>query len=178
MQKLIGIYSSAPQSGKTTAARYLLARYGYQTVPFAQTLKDMVVPMLVALGYTQTQAHHLVTENKEFVLPIGVTVRHVLRTLGTEWGRDCIHPNVWLECWKTRIYGIDLVTVDDVRFVNEAELVKALGGTMVRIDRPGALVDHQHSSEGGLDDYEKFDYVIENSGSLQDFYTKLSKVVH
>lgn len=176
MKKLIGIYSSAAQSGKTTAARYLLARYGYRVVPFAQTLKEMTVPMLCALGYTEPQAYHLLQENKEFTLPVGVTVRQILRTLGTEWGRDCIHPDIWLMCWKKRIEGLALVTVDDVRFINEAELVKSLGGVMVRIDRPGTYTERQHSSEGSLDHYEKFDYVVKNDGDLQDLYTKLDQL--
>lgn len=176
MHKLIGFYSSAAQSGKTTAAQYLQARYGYRVIPFAQTLKEMAVPMLQALGYTEEQAYHLVQKNKEHTLPIGITVRHLLRTLGTEWGRECIHPDVWLECWKKRIERIPYVIVDDVRFLNEAELVRSLDGVMVRIDRPGAYTEHQHSSEGGLDHYSNFDYVVNNDGDLKDLHTRLDEL--
>ena len=44
MQKIIGLYSPAPQSGKSTVASELEQR-GYVTVPFAETLKLMLIPM-------------------------------------------------------------------------------------------------------------------------------------
>lgn len=175
MIKLIGLYSSAAQSGKSTVAKYLAVRDGYDIVPFAQTLKDMALPMLTAMGYTPNQAYHLLTEDKEFVLPIGVSVRHLLRTLGTEWGRGCIHPDVWLYCWRERIKYYSAVIVDDVRFPNEADLVKELGGTMVRIMRPGTQTDIAHSSEGGLDTYRRFDMTLVNAGDLQQLYSLIDK---
>jgi hypothetical protein len=177
MLKLIGLYSSAAQSGKSTVANYLRSRDGYDVVPFAQTLKEMALPMLIAMGYSEYQAHHLLTENKEFVLPIGVSVRHLLRTLGTEWGRSCIHPEVWLYCWRERIKYSSYVIVDDVRFPNEANLVKELGGTIVRIVRPGVQVDTTHSSEGGLDTYEGFDCTLVNNGDLQQLYSLIDQVL-
>ena len=173
MYKLIGLYSSAAQSGKSTVARYLDESYGYAVVPFAQTLKEMAVPMLEALGHSREEALHLLMHDKERTLPLGVTVRHLLRTLGTEWGRECIHPNVWLHCWQMRIQGVEHVVVDDVRFPNEAERVKRLGGVMVRVERPGAYTEHQHSSEGSLDHFDGFDYVIENDGGLDALLDKV-----
>lgn len=171
MRNLIGLYSSAAQSGKTTVGKYLCMKAGYRCVPFAQTLKEMAVPMLVAMGYSEQYAHVLLQDHKEYMLPIGVTVRHLLRTLGTEWGRDCIHPEVWVHCWKERIQGLSRVVVEDVRFPNEAELVRSLGGTMVRIIRPGTTTEHAHSSEGGLDDYKGFDLTLVNGGDLEQLYS-------
>lgn len=177
MRKLIGLYSSAAQSGKSTVANYLMSRDGYDVVPFAQTLKEMAMPMLVAMGYSTYQAHHLLTENKEFVLPIGVSVRHLLRTLGTECGRQCIHPEVWLYCWRERLKYSSHVIVDDVRFPNEADLVKELGGTLVRIVRPGIQADTTHSSEGSLDNYEGFDCTLVNNGDLQQLYSLIDQTI-
>jgi len=177
MPKLIGLYSSAAQSGKSTAAKHLEDAYGFTVVPFAKTLKEMAVPMLEALGYTEAEAIHLLTHDKEYVLPLGVSVRHLLRTLGTEWGRQCIHPDVWLHCWEQRVQGINRVVVDDVRFINEAELVKRLGGMLVRIERLGAYTEHQHSSEGGLDYFDGFDCVIRNDEDVLVFLDKVNQLV-
>lgn len=102
MQKLIGLYSPAPQSGKSTIAA-ALEQKGYVIVPFAETLKLMLLPMLEALGYDNKGANYLVNQAKQVVVgDAGVSVRHMLQTLGTEWGRQCIHPDVWVRCWKGR----------------------------------------------------------------------------
>ena len=169
MQKLIGLYSSAPQSGKSEVARFLVERYGYTVVPFAQTLKEALIPVLVALGYTDGQAKHLVTKAKATELPdIKLSVRQLLQTLGTEWGRQCVHPNLWLMCWQKRISQYDLVVVDDVRFENEAELVRSLGGELWKVERPGTTQVHGHISEGSLDTYEGFSTILNNRGSLEE----------
>lgn len=169
MHGLIGLYSSAAQSGKSSVARYLEYGYGYTVEPFAHTLKAMTATFLISLGYTAEQAYTMLTAAKDTKLPaLGVDVRHVLRTLGTEWGRDCIHPEVWLRCWEGRLNADRLTVVDDVRFLNEAEAVRRHGGIMVRVVRPGFDADAQHRSEGGLDAYEGFDHVIYNDGSLEE----------
>jgi len=177
MHKLIGLYSSAAQSGKSTVAKHLEKTYGYRIVPFAQTLKEMAVPMLEALGHSREEALDLLMHDKERTLSLGITVRHLLRTLGTEWGRECIHPDVWLHCWQERIQGIKHVVVDDVRFPNEAELVKRLGGTMVRVERPGAYTEHQHSSEGSLDHFDGFDFVLRNDGDVPALLDKVEQLM-
>ena len=165
MHKLIGLYSPAPQSGKSTVAG-VLASNGYQTVPFALTLKEMLVPMLCALGYHQDEAWRLVTVEKEYKLPeVGVTVRHMMQTLGTEYGRQCIHPAVWLTCWRKRAQLHEMVVADDCRFKNEADLIRQLGGEIWCVIRPDVRLEAKHASEGGLDEYE-FDRYIINDGPL------------
>jgi hypothetical protein len=176
MQKIIGLYSPAPQSGKTTTADYL-TQQGYSIVPFAQTLKDMLVPMLMALGYDEEGARYLMNRGKQVVIPdAGVSVRHMLQTLGTEYGRQCIHPEIWLRCWRKRIDKFDAVVADDVRFPNEAALIKLLGGEMWRIDRPGIPLERGHSSEGSLDNYRDFDRFITNDGTIDDLISKLREI--
>ena len=174
MQKLIGLYSSAPQSGKSTVAKFLCEQRGYTVVPFAQTLKEALIPVLTALGYTQNEATYLVTEAKATELPtLKLSVRQLLQTLGTEWGRQCVHPDLWLMCWKQRISCYDLVVVDDVRFLNEAELVRGLGGEVWRIRRDTHSLSTGHLSEGSLDDYEGFTKILDNFGSLEELHRTL-----
>jgi hypothetical protein len=60
----------------------------------------MAVPMLEALGHSREEALDMLMHDKERTLSLGITVRHLLRTLGTEWGRECIHPDVWLSDGK------------------------------------------------------------------------------
>jgi hypothetical protein len=68
-----------------------------------------------------------------------------------------------------------LVCITDARYPNEAERIKALGGVMLEIVRPG-LVSDGHSSEKPLP-RELVDYTIHNSGGFMDFETKLLNVM-
>jgi hypothetical protein len=164
---IIGLYSQAPGSGKTTVAAMLTER-GYGIVPFAGTLKSMVVPMLVSLGYDNRRAWEMVLRDKGAMVPeIGVTVRHMLQTLGTEYGRQCLHPDVWLTCWKKQVDGLKKAVADDVRFRNEAQLIRQLGGKVWLVRREGVQAATDHASEGGLDGF-MFDDVIDNCGTLDD----------
>lgn len=187
MNPLIGLYSAAPQSGKSAAAEVLQAN-GYAVVPFAETLKQAVVPVLEALGYSKVDALRLVEKDKHEVVPaLGVTVRHMLQTMGTEWGRQCVHPELWLKCWVERSMQHEQVVCDDVRFVNEAELIKSLGGEVWLITRPehgsaakGPELPEEvckHASEGGLATYPHFDRVLVNDGTLEDLRRTITSIV-
>jgi hypothetical protein len=57
--------------------------------------------------------------------------------------------------------------VDDVRFENEADLIKRMGGSMWKVVRPGVERASEHASEGGLDAWPHFDACIVNDGTLQ-----------
>ena len=173
---IIGIYSPAAQSGKTTVAQYLQER-GYCRLPFAQPMRDMLSVMLSDLGYSEERiAHHLYVDKEALVPELGVSVRHLLRTLGTEWGRDCVSPSVWLDVWLSKARRKSFVVVDDVRFTNEAELIRLLGGEVWRITRPGVVRTTEHASEGGLDTWSEFTCDIVNSGSISDLLNGLPKV--
>lgn len=176
MQKIIGLYSPAPQSGKSTVALELEQR-GYVIVPFAETLKLMLIPMLESLGYDKHGANYLVYQAKQVVVgDAGVSVRHMLQTLGTEYGRQCIHPDIWVRCWKGRAQQYSAVVADDVRFPNEAAMIKLLGGEIWRIDRPGVPHEHGHASEGSLDDFDGFSRRIVNDGTIDDLICKLREI--
>ena len=66
--------------------------------------------------------------------------------------------------------------ITDVRYPNEAELVKKAGGIMIRVDRETGLED-AHSSENLLDSFEGFDYRLTNNGTLFDLKEKLERIV-
>lgn len=173
---IIGLYSPAAQSGKTTVARELQRR-GYALLPFAQPLRDMLSAMLRGLDYDYLQIEHFLHVDKEALIPeFGVSARHMLRTLGTEWGRQCIAPDVWMTHWLERARRRSFVVVDDVRFENEAQLIRDLGGQMWRITRPGVVRNTEHASEGGLDLWPHFTHEIMNEGTIQDLLSGLPQI--
>jgi hypothetical protein len=182
MNRLIGLYSPAPQSGKTFTAN-ALAQQGYRTMSFAEPIKRMAVEFVVSFGYTKEEAARFVLAHKEQKIPaIKTTARHILQTLGTDWGRRHIDSNIWIESMMRRIASClrdedCRIIIDDVRFANEVQLIKSMGGEMWKIIRPSAKSSTNHESEGGLDEYESFDHVIINDGTIAELREKIDHLI-
>ncbi|NBT51514.1 MAG: hypothetical protein EBT12_08190, partial [Marivivens sp.] len=146
----------------------------HQRVSFAAPLKIAALNMLDDLGLS---GFRYVYTDKEAIIPgLGVSARHMMQTLGTEWGRACIHPDFWVMIARAETQRIladgRSVVIDDVRFANEAAMIRDLGGELWRIDRPGVSYDGDHSSEGGLDDITP-DRVIVNDGTIDQLLEKI-----
>lgn len=176
MNRLIAIYSPAPQSGKTSVSMALTSK-GFTRLSFAAPLKRMCIEFLQSLGYSKNEAiRYVFAEKHEYIPEVKKTVRYLLQTLGTEWGRNCVDQDVWLTAFRKTAELYDSVVVDDMRFPNEAELVKKMGGELWKIVRPGLVNEFRHPSEGGLDDY-KFDQVIRNDDTLENLRKKVYELI-
>lgn len=71
-----------------------------------------------------------------------------------------------------------LVVVTDLRFKTEAEFLKKTFPDLllIRINR-FETVDSQDPSERDLDDYEGFDHIIKNDGSIEDLHKKIEELL-
>ena len=96
--------------------------------------------------------------------------REILQTIGTT-ARDCGDENVWVNslfgCENEKIMGeftwaTDYWIIDDVRFPNEAQRILDCNGKLIRINRSDAD-DNKHIIENSLNDWDKWDLVIENN---------------
>lgn len=145
MPVLIGL-SGRAGSGKTYASNHLVSRYGYTRVKFADPLKDM----LRAVGLTEEHIEGKLKEEPCDLL-CGKTPRFAMQTLGTEWGRNLIGDGLWGSLWSARVESLlsqeALVVTDDVRFSNEAERIKSMGGIVIGLESPVSVIDATHSSE-------------------------------
>ena len=106
-------------------------------------------------------------------------IRQYLQELGAG-GRDIIDPNLWItsllgDVDYFRGVGRDCA-ITDVRYPNEAEIILARGGELIRIDRPG-VTRLDHPSECALDDWSDWDHVIENDGTLGEFEDKVRALI-
>ncbi len=173
LPRLIGLYSPAPGCGKTTVASLLIE---HQRVAFAAPLKRVVKILLDELSLRLPSTHYVYTAKEAIIPELGVSARHMMQTLGTEWGRACIHPDFWVMIARAKVQRImndgGSVVIDDVRFPNEASMIRDLGGELWRIDRPGVTYNGDHSSEGGLEDITP-DRVIVNDGTIAQLKEKI-----
>lgn len=155
-------------AGKTEAGKVLIAEFGYERVRFAGPLKAM----LRALGLNSEQVDGDQKEVPSELL-CGLTPRHAMQTLGTEWGRGCMHSNLWVEAWKAAVNDKKRVVVDDIRFPNEAEAVKSLGGVIWRVERPG-VGPSDHASESQAIGH---DTLVYNEGDKADLRNAVVKAL-
>lgn len=160
-------------AGKSNAAASLAEALPAGRVRFAGPLKDM----LRALGLTEEEIEGALKEEPSSKL-CGKSPRHAMVTLGTEWGRQMIGEDIWVEAWKRAVRphlerGVDVLT-EDLRFPNEYEAVRSLGGIVVRVTRPG-LVPGDHESEQHALKFAA-DVEIANDGNLADLYWYCSSV--
>lgn len=182
------------QSGKDTAAGFLTA-HGYERLAFADALRDSVyllnpIVRVSSIGNADCEYERV----QDLVDRVGWDVakvsypeiRQLLQRMGTEVGRALYGESFWVDRVLTQMgrsttsYGEDVIVgnyvITDVRFPNEVEAVRSVGGKVVRIYREGVGAVNSHVSDTGVDDLE-IDAVVLNQGSLDEFRQEVLKVV-
>lgn len=162
--RILGLSGKAG-SGKTTLATYLVQKHGYVPVSLADHFKvDAVV-------------RHGAPIEEVFGSWKSPETRKLLQITGTEMGRDVHGDDIWTRTAETLIYGmaqagVTRVVVPDVRFENEVDWVRSLGGVIVRLTGRGGATgaNAQHSSETALDAYESWDIVLDNTPGKEEAF--------
>lgn len=112
---------------------------------FAEPLKRAMSAMFtddVIDGDVMTEALWGPSYKRETLVSFGstsFTVRHALQTLGTEWGRKHLGPNVWVDLALVVAGALPddtVVVITDARFRNEFRRVQDVGGFVWLIERP------------------------------------------
>lgn len=176
---LIALYSPAMGHGKSTVRDRLVSHHGFQMAKMAGTLKDMIRVFLGDMGFSKVDVEEMVEGSLKEApipgLPGNVTTRHLMQTLGTEWGREKVYKDIWVWIAVRRLSHMvgfgNKVVVDDVRFPNEYDHLFKMGATMVVVERPGVVARNEHSSEGLLND-RPFHYQIDNRGTLAELFAE------
>jgi hypothetical protein len=174
--KLIGI-AGRKGAGKDTFALPLYSNSLFKQVRFADPLKNMLRALLKDAGVDAQEIERMIEGDlKEVPSPIflGKTPREAMQTLGTEW-RNMIGATLWTNIAIERIKkyargGTHGVVITDVRFPHEVEVMKKLGGLVVRINGlVGANGFSNHASENQIDELP-VDMDVFNFGSISDLH--------
>lgn len=128
-----------------------------------------------------------------------LTPRRLFELIGTEGGRDLIHPNMWINALftsykpknqispineKGNIRGTNISLfpnwiITDVRFPNELKAITDKGGITIRVNRGSKVYNSaipQHESEIALDSAE-FNFIIDNNGTIKELVEKIRTIL-
>lgn len=164
--------------GKSTASQFLAEGLGFSLVKFAGPVKAVAAVFLSEMGVPEDQLNdYLEGHLKEE--PLGdfgfdsLSSRRIQQVMGTEAGRKALDTNLWITIAGRKVRRLldqgKRVVIDDMRFPNEYDLIRAMGGECWCIYNPRVEIPvSDHPSEGLLANHA-FDRALINGGSLEEF---------
>lgn len=175
---LIGLHGQA-QSGKDTVYERMVHLFPFERVERISFADRLYASAAAAIGTTPDVLRRYKTvPEARLVLHLpachdmvhldGISVREYLQLYGTEAHRGVFGDAFWVEAANVHNPADHIVAVTDVRFPNEAEHIRGLGGHIVAIHGPEADAPGipGHASEAGLTDV---DYILLNTERGDDF---------
>lgn len=178
-------------AGKDSVADVLAAEFHFARTAFADALRACVLDLDPLIPLTSSTEPEIAGDVdlmrlSEVVEAYGwdhakrsfPEVRRLLQRFGTEVVRER-WPNAWTEIVAQKFLNTPHSwVVTDCRFVNEAEMVRSVGGFVVQIVRPdyeeAAAVGH--ASEAGLPT-SLIDRTLVNDGNLLDLEHKVADLM-
>lgn len=166
---LIGLIGKK-YSGKDTFGNFLIQYYQFHKKAFADPLKECC-KTLFHLSDEQLNDCEL---KETIISEWNLSPRQIMQKVGTDLFRNHFHEEFWLklfEIWYKEHSHLNIVCTD-VRFENEAELIKKLGGILIKIDRPIQFMDYDnHESEQLL--FNLYDFTIINDSSIDEYENRI-----
>ena len=206
MKKIIGITGSAG-SGKDTIGDILVSNLpNWKKLSFAGHLKDVTA---LLFGFDRKMLAGETPEDREVreqpdqywseKMGKDFTPRFALQFLGTNLLRNQLHQNIWVDCLEKQItQASENIIITDVRFPNEIDMIKSIGGEIWRVERgvlpqwwetaiyyntqPNSLkipsdFDGVHESEWKWVGYDRPNHIFKNDGTIEDLKQEVLKVI-
>lgn len=182
------------KSGKDTTCEIIKELYAHaERVSFADALKDSAAAALkldrdvleelknleeISLRIAFVEDDSINEDLFNRVSDWTLTFREYLQLYGTEAHREIFGDNFWVD----QVLPVDidhhdrLLVITDVRFPNEAERVKELGGVIWKIERSTQTRHAEHPSEQNIDSY--VDVFVSNNGTKLDLRNNVEKLLN
>ena len=191
-------------SGKDTIADHLVEQYNFKRDSFAAPVKDV---LSAVFGWDREMLEGRTKKSRDFRDQLDLwwanrlhngrfTPRWAMQHIGTELFRNNFFNEIWIASLEHRIKDVaDDVVISDCRFKNEIEVIKRHGGKMVWVRRGPLPHWYNEALETNLGHTQamhlrsevhpsewdwigsKFDYEIENSGTIEELYAKVRDLV-
>ncbi len=162
--------------GKSTVAKVFVEK-GFTELAFADPLKRAAAELL---GIPADWLLSASSQDKEAIVPgFNFTYRTFLQKLGTDFARDMIINDFWIDRMEVSLASLSKTTpivISDIRFDNEAKLVLDKGGIIIKVDRPVSGDKDTHISEKGISS-DIVQYIFNNQGTLDSLPTEVDSFV-
>ncbi len=155
-------FGHAQRSGKDTSADYVRSRLATCTqLSFAAPVYAIAYGIQDALGIPRYK-------DRDLLQFIGGGLRKL-------YGAD-----VWCNMVEEQLRNtLDNVIVADVRHINEADMLRQHGFTLINVVRSHREItgDPNHDSETALNGYPYYNFVVTNDGTIEELYAKLDDIM-
>lgn len=172
-------------SGKSTCARYLVENYNFTEKSFADCLKKACQEIFLLSDEQINGSKKEEPDSRWF----NCSPRKMLQFVGTDLLRDGLetimpgikndvfinHFKLWYENEIKENPNAQIV-VSDIRFQNEANFIKSLGGIIIKIERSSCEQSDTHVSEVEQRDIEIFDHFIHNNSSFDELFEQVNTI--
>lgn len=177
---IIGL-SGYAQVGKDTVANYLVEKYGFVKVSFADPIREALLKLDPHIsdypGLPNIKLSWIVKKGGwEEVKANSPYTRNLLQRLGTEVGREMFGDDFWVTQGLLRAKEHDRVVFADVRFPNEALAIKHNNGLVWRVNKKGHAPVNLHPSEVALDNFD-FDNVLLNNSDINELQKNVDNIM-
>jgi hypothetical protein len=169
---IIGLQGYAG-SGKSTVADYLAKRHGFARRHIKEPIADMTYALLDAVNLGEASNAYLDGDLKRTPIPElnGRSATEIQQFLGTEFGRNFIHLDIWLDIWSAWAAQHPKVVQESVRFANEAERCDVIW----EVRRPGYGALNGHVSESLPSDCPNA--VLTNGGTEAELFAEIDALL-
>lgn len=188
LPKIIG-FTGLPGTGKDTITDYLVEAHGFTKYSFADPIKEC---LNARFGWSMAnwqdrewkdQPNRLWGSrwDRQTSSYKAYSPREWAQWLGTEVGRDMFGQDCWVNVFRQRVTVTEggltkRWAIPDVRFENEAAIIRGLGGVIVHLVRDNIKPTNDHISNKGIASNMN-DYKFSNNGTVQDLCTLLEEVL-
>jgi len=145
---LLGI-NGPKRSGKDTVAKFLVQRYGFTQLKFAEPIHQFIQTLKLDKNFEKEAYRNL-------MVMMGLTCRK-------------LDTDIFVKYINDKIYEADLtnenIVISDIRFLNEWNWIKENGGVIWKIS--GRVnIDRNDPAEIGIPEYCVPDFILNNTGSM------------
>lgn len=164
-------------TGKSTVAEYLKKNYNFEEYAFADSLKRACIEIF---GLEEKQVFGSQIDKEAIDSFWGTSPRIMLQQVGTAI-RNLNNPlnNIWIRNLQRKIkIRIEnnsnvYIVVSDIRYKDEAKLIKDMGGIIINIKRHTNYIDHHESEQQIIN----ADFIISNDDTKKNLFSCIDDIL-
>ena len=160
-------------SGKSTAGNFLIEKYGFEEMTFAGPIKEICRELF---NFNNDQLYG--SKKEELDEHWNLTPRETFQAVGSSL-RNLFSVNLFVMSLKQKLSMKNKdtnIVITDVRFPEEANMIREMGGIVIKIERDLVQSDIDTDISETSVDLVSCDFVVKNE-NIEDFYSFIETVL-